>query len=77
MKGSRWEMALQRDHLTLFTFEGLNVLLERAGFVEARRLSGRVQFSRNPLRARLHDSLRWFGLDGQLRVIARRPDDAP
>ena len=65
----RWREALNTTHLCLFSFKGLRVCAERAGFKLVCRPASPIHFGSRGLRRFLQTALQRARLDGSLRMV--------
>lgn len=72
VKGNNWREAARSGHLCLFNEPSLTKLLLAAGLVDIRRLTIPMRFTNNPLRHATQRLMQALGVDGGLRMIARR-----
>jgi hypothetical protein len=70
----RWREAARPSHIVLFTPAALQKSLLATGFRDVRRPRWFIRYpSASLLRAVAHFGMQGLGIDGGLRVVARRP----
>jgi len=74
LMGQRWREAAKPSHIVLFTPAALEKSLLAIGFRDVRRPRWFIRYpSASLLRAVAHFGMQSLGIDGSLRVVARRP----
>jgi SAM-dependent methyltransferase len=74
LMGQRWREAVKPDHIVLFTPAALQKSLRTIGFRDVRRPRWFIRYpNASLLRAVAHFGMQGLGIDGSLRVVARRP----
>jgi 2-polyprenyl-3-methyl-5-hydroxy-6-metoxy-1,4-benzoquinol methylase len=71
LKKAEWREARDATHLILYSYRGLEGLLEKAGFAAICQIRFSPMTDPSPLRIALHRTLQALGLYGGIRVTAR------
>lgn len=66
----KWEEALRKGHLFLFSAEGLNQLLKKTGFICVKRIRWVIRYNTHPIKMIINSLLTGLSLDGELRYLA-------
>lgn len=69
LTGQRWEEALRKGHLFLFSAKSVRRLFEKAGFTRIQRLNWVIPYHNQLPKRLLNSILTIFRLDGELRFL--------
>lgn len=72
IEGKNWREALRPGHFVLFTGDSLEILLNRAGYKNWKRLTWYINYKNNKLYGLLGYLLQMTKIDGELRYIIRK-----